>query len=306
MSAPDIPRIFDPVRHRRQLARAAPNYHQYDFLKTRVSSELIERLEDSQRRFPRALDLGSHTGVLAASLAAHGKIDHVVALDPAPAMAGRARAGDVAALAADFEALPFAPASFDLVASALALHWVNDLPGLLVQVREMLAPDGLFLAGLFGAGTLTELRASLLQAESELTGGAAVRLSPLPGLQDMAGLMQRAGFAMPVADIDHVTVTYSSPFRLLEDLGGMGERAALADVPPQGLSRRILERMAEIYAAEFSEPGGKVRASFEIVWVSGWAPALGQPKPLRPGSARASLATAVGAKERSAGEKAGR
>lgn len=201
---------------------------------------------------------------------------------------------DVAA--AEDEALNFEPASFDLAVSILALHWANDLPGLLSQIRTVLKPDGLFLACLFGGGTLSELRHSLIEAESEITGGVSPRLSPLPGLQDMAGLLQRAGFALPVADIERVTVRYAHPMKLLKDLKGMGEQAAFAPRAGQErrpLSRRILARMSEIYSERYSDPDGKVRASFEIVWLSGWAPAAGQPKPLRPGSGKFSLADAV-------------
>lgn len=196
----------------------------------------------------------------------------------------------------DSEKLPFAPASFDLVTSVLSLHWINDLPGILHQVREVLMPDGLFLACLFGGGTLAELRAALIEAENEITGGVSPRLSPLPGLQDMAGLLQRAGFALPVADVERVRVRYSHPMQLLQDLKGMGEQAAFAKRDGQDrrpLSRRILARMSEIYMDRFSDPDGKVRATFEIVWLSGWAPHASQPKPLKPGSGQHSLAEAV-------------
>ncbi len=178
----------------------------------------------------------------------------------------------------------------------LNLHWVNDLPGTLVRIREQLKPDGLFLGCLFGGGTLSELRTCLIEAEAEITGGAAARLSPLPGLQDMAALMQRAGFALPVADIDTVTVRYGDPFRLLRDIKGMGEQAAFmtqAEAPRRPLSPHVLARMAELYAEKFSDADGRLRATFNIVWLSGWAPHANQPKPLRPGSARHSLADAV-------------
>ena len=206
---------------------------------------------------------------------------------------------------ADEEFLPIKDASLDLITSLLSLHTTNDLPGTLIQIRRALKPDGLFLGCLFGAGTLKELRASLMQAEVELTSGAAQRVAPLPGLQDMAGLLQRAGLALPVADVDHVTVRYDTPFDLMADLKGMGERAAFADKGRPPLSRRILSRMAEIYAENYSDADGRLRASFEIVWLSGWAPAPGQPQPLKPGSAKQSLASAVGSTEISLNEKAG-
>lgn len=304
MDANSPPLVFDRARHIAFRDRAAPGFDEYDFLKARVSSGMAERLADSAHRFPKALDLGSHTGTLAWKLGESAQVDHVTCFDPSPAMAAAARESGFEAVSAPGETLPFEEASFDLVASALSLHWANDLPGQLVQIRRMLKPDGLFLGAWFGAGTLAELRTCLIQAESELTGGATPRVSPLPGLQDSAALLQRAGFALPVADVDHVTVRYGHPLKLIEDLRGMGEQAAFA-AGGRPLSRRILMRMAELYAEQFSDPDGRVRASFEIVWLSGWAPAPGQPQPKRPGSATASLAKAVGATEKSAGEKAG-
>lgn len=282
---------------------AVVNYPKYSFLKTRAVEEMLERLADTPRDFPVALDLGSHTGVAQKALERSGKTRSVFALDLSADMA---RATQGLAAAADEEQLPIKEASLDLIVSLLSLHNVNDLPGALVQIRRALKPDGLFLGCLFGAGTLSELRTSLMQAEVELTGGATQRISPLPGLQDMAGLLQRAGLALPVADIDHVTVRYDTPFNLLEDLKGMGERAAFAEANRRPLSRRILTRMSEIYAENFSDPDGRLRASFEIIWLSGWAPAQGQPKPLKPGSAKQSLASAIGSTEISLGEKAGK
>ncbi len=173
------------------------------------------------------------------------------------------------------------------------MHWVNDLPGALIQIRHALRPDGLFLGALLGAGTLAELRDCLITAEVEITGGAAQRTSPLPGLADMAGLMQRTGFALPVADRDTLVVRYASLSGLLDDLKGMGERACLMDTPP-ALDRRVLKLMEEIYMARYADPDGRIRASFEIVWLSGWAPGPDQPRPLRPGSARVSLADILG------------
>ncbi len=221
-------------------------------------------------------------------------MDRVIATDPAPAMARRALGEGLAACAMPLESLSFGPDHFDLVASAFALHWVNDLPGLLIQIRTVLKPDGLFLGALAGAGTLQELRNSLLLAESEIIGGAAPRVSPLPGLQDLAGLMQRAGFAMPVADIETITVRYPSIFRLFDDLRGMGETAAFAGPEQRALSRRILMRAGQIYAENHSDPDGRLPATFKVVWLSGWAPAEGQPKPLRPGSAKISLTKVFG------------
>lgn len=287
------PRLFDRARLARNRDRAAGQFDDYAFLKARVSSDIAERLEDTAHTFEAGLDLGTHDGRLAALLVASGKVTHVEAADIAPAMVSLACAKGINARVLDEESPAFTAGQYDLIVSALTLHWVNDLPGALVQIRQALKPDGLFLGALFGAGTLPELRACLLQAESDIMGGAAPRLSPLPGLQDMAGLMQRAGFALPVVDRDSVTVRYDSPLNLMSDLKGMGERAAFARATTQPLPRRVLRQALEMYHENFSDPDGRIRASFEIVHLSGWAPSGNQPKPLKPGSAKASLADAV-------------
>ena len=296
MSPNRPPTLFDRTRVAANRDRAASDYPDYAFLKARESSHLIDRLADVSRRFPLALDLGAHAGHASVKLAASGQVDHVIALERSDRMAATARASGIAAVQGDEETLPFAPASFDLVTSILSLHWINDLPGALVQARQVLRPDGLFLACLFGGGTLHELRTAMIEAESSLSGGVSPRISPLPSLQDMAGLMQRAEFALPVVDVERVTVRYASPLKLLHDLRGMGEQAAFAGPAAQArrpLSRRLLTRMTEIYHDRFSDPDGKVRASFEIVWLSGWAPAPDQPQPLPRGSAKTSLADAI-------------
>ena len=295
-NAPNVPRLFDRDRLRARRDKCAPRFDEYDFLKQRVSRDLLERLADTPYQFQTALDLGSHTGALAAELQKRPRLKQCVAADISNAMASAAAERVAYAVVCDEERLPFAPASFDLVVSALSLHWVNDLPGTLIQIRHVLRPDGLFLGALFGAGTLMELRTSLIEAEVEVKGGASQRLSPLPGLQDMAGLMQRAGFALPVVDIERVTVRYAKPMALLRDLGGMGERASFV-AQKAGLSRQVLQRMSEIYVERFSDPDGRIRASFEIVYLSGWSPADNQPKPKRPGSATVRLADALGTTE---------
>lgn len=288
--------MFDRARVTRNRDRASSRFREYAFLKGRESTQLLERLNDTSREFERALDIGAHDGQACEALRDSGKVKQIIALESAPRMLAKLQSTGFETASMDGEKIPFPEASFDLATSVLSLHWINDLPGLLMQVRQVLAPDGLFLACLFGGGTLPELRAAMIEAESEITGGISPRLSPLPGLQDMAGLLQRAGFALPVADVERVTVRYSHPMKLLEDLKGMGEQAAFAPRDGQErrpLSRRILARMSEIYMSRFSDPDGKVRATFEIVWLSGWAPHESQPKPLRPGSGRFSLADAV-------------
>jgi SAM-dependent methyltransferase len=214
-----------------------------------------------------------------------------------------ARRDRIVAVAADEEALPFGPSSFDLVVSNLSLHWANDLPGALLQIRNALKPDGFFLASLAAAGTLAELGEAMIAAESALLGGARARLAPLGDLRELAGLLQRAGFALPVADVETITVTYADPIALLAELRGMGETSLLADARP--LRRDLLARMGEEYRRRFAGADGRVPATFRIVYLAGWAPHAGQQQPLRPGSARARLADALGATERPAGEKAG-
>jgi SAM-dependent methyltransferase len=209
----------------------------------------------------------------------------------------------VGAVAFDEEALPFGDGSLDLVVSGLALQFVNDLPGTLVQVRRALKPDGLFLAALIGGETLTELRQSFAAAESEVEGGLSPRVAPFADVRDLGGLLQRAGFALPVTDVDRVTVRYGTPLALMHDLRRMGATNVLVERRRQVLRRATLMRMLEIYASRFADADGRIRATFEIVWLSGWAPHDSQQKPLKPGSAQRRLAEALNTTEVSAGEK---
>jgi SAM-dependent methyltransferase len=206
-------------------------------------------------------------------------------------------------IVADEEALPFADGTLDLVVSALALQLVNDLPGALVQIRRVLKPDGLFLAALLGGETLNELRQSFAAAESEIEGGVSPRVAPFADLRDLGALLQRAGLALPVADADRLVVRYDSAFALMHDLRRMGATNALIDRRRTPLRRATVMRMAEIYAQRFADADGRLRATFEIVWLSGWAPHPGQQQPLKPGTAKARLADALGARELPAGEK---
>ena len=280
---------------RQRKRRAAKTFHDGAFLHRRVAADLADRLEAIPRPFPRALAIGGG-----------GLFSEEVRTRPAlSARIGEIVEADIASgLEIDPENLPFSEQSFDLIVSPLALHTVNDLPGALIQIRRAAKPDGLMLAALFGGETLNELRLSLIEAESELTGGAGPRVAPFAELQDIAGLLQRAGFALPAADRDVVTVRYAEPLQLLADLRAMGETAALRERSPRALSRRILVRAFEIYRARFGDPDGRVRATFEILTATGWAPHESQQKPLKPGSAKARLADALKAEEQSAGEPA--
>jgi len=286
--------VFDRALYRRRLSAAlAAGYP--DFLLARCVADLDERLSAVLRRFERGADLGTPLPLAGPAL--------------------RARAGDLlrtaevadasAALVGDLETLPFAVESLDLIASLLALHVVNDLPGTLVQIRRSLRPDGLFIACLLAGQSLTELRQSLLAAEVELTGGASPRVAPFADLRDLGALLQRAGFALPVIDSESVTVRYGDMFGLLRDLRAMGWANALTERSRKPLRRGVLLRAAELYAERFADPDGRLRATFEVVWLSGWAPHESQQKPLRPGSAKARLADALGAVEIGTGDKAG-
>jgi len=299
------PILFDRALHRRRLDRAAAGYDRAAFLKHRAAEDAVVRLEAIMRRFPLAVDLGARDGAFARALAnsdAAEKIDWLVETDLSAAMLAT-RPGP--RLVVDEERLPFAPASLDLVVSTLALHWTNDLVGSLIQIRRALKPDGLFIGAILGGATLTELRQSLLEAEAELSGGAALRVSPFADAFDAAALLQRAGFALPVTDVDRVTVRYAHPLELLRDLRAMGETNVLRDRSRKPLKRAVLLRAMELYQSRFAQADGRVPATFEIVTITGWAPHESQQKPLKPGSAKMRLADALGAVEQSTGAKPG-
>jgi SAM-dependent methyltransferase len=285
------PLVIDRTLARRRLARAVQGGYA-DFLLRHVIDDLDDRLGTVLRRFPLALDLGTPIASLASWLKASGRVDEVVRLAPITE-----RRREFFALVGDAEALPFAGECFDLAVSLLALHSVNDLPGALVQIRRALKPDGLFLACLLGGGTLNELRQAFMQAEAELEGGVSPRVAPFADVHDLGGLLQRAGFALPVADLEPVIVRYADPFGLFRDLRAMGLTNALVDRRKTPLRRATLLRAAQIYAERFADADGRLRATFELLWLSGWAPHESQQKPLRPGSAKARLADALGVKE---------
>jgi len=296
------PLIFDRMLLRARRRRAAA-LGPATFLLDRVADDLAERLAAVLRRFGLALDLGTPGEQARAALHRLGSVERIVAVDALPVSGAKAA---LTFVAADEEALPFREGSLDLVVSALALQFVNDLPGVLVQIRRALKPDGLFVAALTGGDTLTELRQSFAAAESDVEGGVSPRVAPFADLRDLGALLQRAGFALPVTDIDRVTVRYDSAMALMHDLRRMGATNALLDRRRTPLRRATLMRMAEIYAQRFADSDGRVRATFEIVWLSGWAPHPDQQQPLKPGSAKARLADALGTREISTGEKAGR
>ncbi len=275
------------LRTRQQRARAlGPE----TFLIDRVADELGERLSVVLRQFERAADVGTPNDALRRVLAASGKVASIVGADN---------------VAIDEEALPFADGSLDLVVSALSLQFVNDLPGTLIQIRRALKPDGLLLAAMIGGDSLVELREAFAQAEAEVEGGVSPRVSPFADIRDLGALLQRAGFALPVVDSDRLTVRYATVFGLMRDLRHMGATNILTERRRGPLKRATLARMSEIYAKRFADADSRLRASFEIVWLSGWAPHESQQKPLKPGSASQRLADALGSREISAGEKPG-
>ncbi|MBD2747620.1 methyltransferase domain-containing protein [Microvirga sp. BT688] len=281
------PLVFDRPLVRRRLARAVRQGYA-DFLLVRAVEDLEERLTTVLREFPLALDVGTPTPAAADALRRSGRAETVIRLSPVP---------EPGSILGDEERLPFSGERFDLAVSLLSLHSVNDLPGSLIQIRRALKPDGLFVGALLGGSTLTELRQSLTQAEAEVEGGVSPRVAPFADLREIGGLLQRAGFALPVTDSDIVRVRYANAFALMRDLRQMGLTNALNDRRRTPLRRATLIRAAEIYAERFSEPDGRISATFEIVWLSGWTPHESQQKPLRPGSAKVRLADALGVKE---------
>lgn len=276
--------IFDRRLVRRRRARAAATQADVLPLYAEVADRLLDRLDDTTRTFHHALDIGGR-GVIAPRLRARGI--HVVSTDLAPTLAASAGGHPVAA---DEEFLPFAPASFDLVVANLSLHWINDLPGALLQIRRAMAPDGLFLASLPALGTLAELRAALTEAEAELTGGATPRVSPFTDLRDAAGLLQRAGFTLPVADGDSIELAYADPFALLRDLRAAGETNATRlrghATPPRALFPLALSSLPQ-------RPDGRRPTTLRLAMLTGWSPSPTQPRPAPRGSGTVNLADAL-------------
>jgi SAM-dependent methyltransferase len=293
------PLVFDRALQRRRLKRAAERGFA-DFLLARAAEDLAERLSAVKRDFQFALDLGTPTEAAAKALAAG--VQTVLRAAPIVSL-GASRPPML--VVADEEALPFADECFDLAVSLLALHGVNDLPGALVQIRRSLRPDGLFLACLLGGRTLTELRQVFAEAEAEVEGGVSPRVAPFVDIRDMGALLQRAGFALPVTDIDTLTVRYRDPVALMHDLRAMGLTNSLVERRRMPLKRATLARAIALYRERFADLDGRIPATFELLWVSGWVPHESQQKPLRPGSARTRLADALGTKEIGTGEKPG-
>jgi SAM-dependent methyltransferase len=303
------PTPFDRRAVRAHRDRAAAGFSESAFLFRETALRLEERLRDIRREFAHVLDLGCHRGAMGTRLARHGAVGRVVQCDLSPEMARLARAAGgglpvCATVCADEEALPFANGAFDLVVSNLSLHWVNDLPGTLAQILRTLKPDGLFLACLLGGATLNELRRAFMNAELAIEGGASPRISPFADVRDGGDLLTRAGFALPVADLDTIRVSFAGALELMRDLKGMGEANAVAERRKTLTRRQTLMEAARLYPAPTGGSGGtgRIDATFDVIWLAGWAPGPDQPKPLLPGSAATRLAAALGTDERPAGE----
>jgi len=273
---------FLALQRRRARARATEGA---DFLLRHVAEDLAERLAAVSRRFSVAVELHGHTGIVGERLLSSGSIDRLIRIETDRVLIGQSD-GKVASL----ETVPLEPETADLIVSPLSLHLTQDTPGVLIQINRALKPDGLFLGAMPGAGTLGELREALIAAESELSGGAAPRVIPFPDIRDAGALMQRAGFALPVTDVDTLTVRYSDMFGLMRDLRAMGMANPLSGRSRRPASRALFLRAAELYAERFSDPDGRIRATFRIIHMSGWRPHESQQKPARRGSATVSLA----------------
>jgi len=256
--------IFDRKRVKSHRDRAAAHAEEYTFLLHEMVARLSDRLEDIKRSFPLVLDLGAHGGQLSSHLPNLGTIVQTDLSYPMIHQANGLR------LVADEELLPFAPQSFDLVTSVGSLHWVNDLPGTLIQIQRSLKPGGLFLASLPGGETLKELRHSFEQAELEISGGLSPRVSPFIDVKDAGSLLQRAGFAEPVTDSEILTVSYESPMKLLRDLRGMGESSALITSEKSIAKRALFPKMQDYYTKHFADIQGRVTATFEIITLTAW------------------------------------
>ena len=298
-SAQDSAQIFDRRAVRFHHHRAAAQLSDHDFLFREVADRLADRLVDINRKFEIAAELGARAGILRDALSMGQKITSLIETGPPP-IDGRTGKTTVVA---DEEFQPFAANSLDLVISNLSLHWTNDLPGALIQTCRALKPDGLFMAAMLGGNTLGELRQALMESEIAASGGVSPRVSPFADLGDAAGLLQRAGFALPVADIDTITVTYSDAFALMRDLRGMGETNAVAARTKGFTPRTVLFDAAARYADLYADADGRIPATFQVLYLAGWAPHDSQQKPMRPGSATERLADALETSEHRAGEK---
>jgi len=271
------PMLFDRTLLRARLNRARRG-GPVTFLLDRVAEDMEERLQAVTRNFSDVADIWTPGELLRKPVA--DRFKSIARIEPD-----------------DTETLPLPPESLDLAVSALAFQFVNDLPGVLAQIRRALRPDGLLLAAMLGGDTLTELRQSFAEAEAECEGGVSPRVAPFADLRDVGALLQRAGFALPVTDVDDVVVRYDNVFGLMADLRRMGATNIMIERRRTPTRVATMMRMAQIYRQRFSDPDGRIRATFDVIWLSGWAPHESQQKPLKPGSAKMGLEQAVKRRE---------
>lgn len=295
MNGPPI--IFDRQSVAQHRERAAQITQSYPGILAANRAQLLDRLLDMTRSFDVALGLGCRNGEVAQALQKTHRIKNVFAADLSEAFARTAYQASIPSLACDEEWIPFGPDIFDLIVAEHCLHWINDLPGTLIQLRRCLQPDGLFLGSMFGGTTLFELRDALLVAESDVRNGVTPRVSPFVDVRDAGNLLQRAGFALPVADTDVLTIEYDDLNSLFADLRLMGETNAISGRFKGLTTQRLFEAAEAVYREKYATAEGKLMASFEIVTLTGWAPSDSQQKPLAPGSARNRLADSLGTKE---------
>lgn len=295
------PLLFDRRLLRERRARFAAEIEDREVLVGHIAGEIADRVAIMLRAFPRALDLGAYHGLLGRTIAELPSVEDVFYAESVLAYARRC---PPPAIVCDEDLLPFKDGAFNLVVSGLALHRVNDLPGSLIQIRRALAPDGLFMAAALGANALGELRECLLEAEEEIEGGVSPRVAPFADVRSYGALLQRAGFALPVTDTEELEVIYPSPRALMQEIRALGGGNVLVARSKKPLSRRVLMRAEDLYRSRYGTPDGKIAATFQFVFMSGWAPDPSQQKPLKPGSAQSRLADALNTTEQPGGAKA--
>jgi len=297
MSDIEVMNVFDRKMVREHRDRASKTWEDFDFLHKEVADRLCERLDDVVRQFPLALDIGCHGGEVAEIMKGNPKIGTLLQCDLSEGMAKRAHGHNPHSVVADEEFLPFKEGQFDLIISNLSLHWVNDLPGALLQINRALKPDGLFIGTMFGIESLRELRQSLSDAEVEIDGGLSPRISPFADVRDAGMLLQRAGFTLPVVDADGINVSYENPLKLMKDLKGMGENNKVLERRKNMTKRSMMFKAAQNYMEEFRDQDGRIPATFQVMYMTAWKADPSQPQPLKPGAAATSLADALGVPE---------
>jgi NADH dehydrogenase [ubiquinone] 1 alpha subcomplex assembly factor 5 len=291
-----ISQLIDAIAHRRYRDRAASGFGAVNFLKQAAADRLADRLDIVRRHFPLVLDIGSHHGEMAKAALASGKVDRVICADPSLGMVSHT-ASDMPSCVVDYDNINFSDGAFDAITSAFSMHWVNDLPGMLTRMRRWLKPDGLLLLSMAGGVSFSGLRSCLAEAESQTAGGLSPRVLPMADIRDLGGLLGRAGFGLPVADSDTLTISWSDPFQMMRELRQMGESNALLGRANHMTRRDTLMKAATLYKDRFSTEDQRVKAEIELITLTAWAPSPDQQKPLKPGSADVNLADFLNANQ---------